>query len=257
MASGQSAGLVDGDHSAFLKHLQGVALAEQDAHLGRPTGPNHDRGRRGQAHCTGAGDDQHGHACHQGEAKGGVRAKGKPNGNCQNGNDYHRWNEPLGDPVDHALNGQLGALSLLDHLNDLRQHRIAADFLCPEGQRPGAIDSCPDNFRTFSLFNRHRFPGDHALINIGRAGQHDPVDGNLFARTHMNDIAHNDILDGAFNDRAIPFHPCGFGLQADELANGLTGAALRARLQQTTQKDQHDNDGSCLVIDIGGAFGQS
>ena len=67
LALGQRAGLVEGDDPGVAQLLQRFALAEQHAQFGGAAGADHDRGRRGQAHGTGAGDDQHRHGIDQAE----------------------------------------------------------------------------------------------------------------------------------------------------------------------------------------------
>ncbi len=46
--------------SSLWARLERLGRADQDAVLGALAGADHDRGRRGQAHGAGAGDDQHG-----------------------------------------------------------------------------------------------------------------------------------------------------------------------------------------------------
>ena len=49
---------------------------------------------------------------------------------------------------------------------------------------------------------------------------------------------------------AIPHHPGGLRLQADECADGLGGASLGDGFQQPSQHDQSDDDAHGLVVDL-------
>jgi hypothetical protein len=74
-AKSQRSGLVEGDHLSVAQALERVALAEQHAHFGRPAGADHDRGRGGQPHGAGTGDDQHGDRIDQREVSAGAGPK--------------------------------------------------------------------------------------------------------------------------------------------------------------------------------------
>src|SRR3546814_6155794 len=73
---------------------------------------------------------------------------------------------------------------------------------------------------------------------------------DLVARADDDDIADGHRLERQLDERTIPEHPCGLGLQADEALDGLAGAALGARLQQAAHPDQRPEDRGSLVIDV-------
>ena len=60
LAPRQRPGLVEDDRRHPVGVLERLAAADEDPGLGAPPGPDHDRGRRGEAHRAGAGDDDHG-----------------------------------------------------------------------------------------------------------------------------------------------------------------------------------------------------
>ncbi len=134
----------------------------------------------------------------------------------------------MGDPVDHALNGQLGTLRLFHHPDDLRQHGIAADLLGAKRQRPGAVHSGPDHLDPFGFLHRDRFACDHAFVDIGRSGQDGSIHGNLFTGPDMNNVARGNVLDRALDNLATALDPCRFGLKPDQFAYGFAGAAFGA-----------------------------
>src|SRR3546814_11558688 len=70
------------------------------------------------------------------------------------------------------------------------------------------------------------------------------------------DMADGHRLERQLDERAIPEHPCGLGLQADEALDGLAGAALGARLQQAAHRDQRHADLGSPVIDVVRSAGQ-
>ena len=75
LALGQRAGLVEHDRPDRAEPLERLGVAEQDAGLGALAGPDHDRGRRGQAEGAGAGDDQDGDRVEQRQVEGRRRAE--------------------------------------------------------------------------------------------------------------------------------------------------------------------------------------
>src|SRR3546814_1731240 len=73
--------------------------------------------------------------------------------------------------------------------------------------------------------------GNHRLVDEGGALGDLTVHRDLVARADDDDIADGHRLERQLDERTIPEHPCGLGLQADEALDGLAGAALGARLQ--------------------------
>ena len=83
LALGQGTGLVERDHLDALQGLQGLALAEEHAHLGTTPGADHDRRWRGQTHGAGAGNDEDGDGVDQAEGQGRIRPEDQPDGEGQ------------------------------------------------------------------------------------------------------------------------------------------------------------------------------
>ena len=69
------AGLVDDQRVDPLEDLERLGILHEDASAGAPARAHHDRHRRGQAQCAGAGDDQHRHRVDQGMGHRGCGPK--------------------------------------------------------------------------------------------------------------------------------------------------------------------------------------
>ena len=124
---GQGAGLVDDQHVDLREALQRLGVADQHAGMGAAPRGHHDRHRRGQAQCTGAGNDQHGYSGNKRIGKNGLRPEDHPKDEGENGRSDDRGHKVVGDTIRHRLNRGPRPLSLGDHGHDARQGRVRAD----------------------------------------------------------------------------------------------------------------------------------
>ena len=83
-----------------------------------------------------------------------LRTEHEPDKEGERGNDHHGRHEPGGHLVDHRLDRQLRALRLLDHADDLRQHRVRPDLGRAEGEGARLVDRAADDFGARALGNR-------------------------------------------------------------------------------------------------------
>ena len=119
------------------RRLQRLALAEQNAELGRASRAGHDgRGRR-EAHGAGAGDDEHGDRVDQRVGETRLRTDQHPDDEGERGDGEDGRDEDGGDAVDQRLDRQLRALRLLDHADDAGERRVGADARGAEGEGAG------------------------------------------------------------------------------------------------------------------------
>ncbi len=183
-ALGQGAGLVEGDHAHVTQRLQGLAFTKQHPQLGRTPRTDHDRGGRGQPHRTRAGNDEYRHRIDQSKGQRRRRPEDQPDQKGQRGRRHHGRDKPHGDLVHQRLDRQLGTLGLFDQADDLRQHCVGPDPGHAKTECPGLVDRAANHFSASSFMHRHRFPADHALVDIGGTFDNLAVEGNFLARTH-------------------------------------------------------------------------
>ena len=69
--------------------------------------------------------------------------------------------------------------------------------------------------------HRHRFPADHALVDIGGTFDNLTVEGNFLARTHQHHIPGCHLIEGQFKGFTVALYACGFGLQPDQTFDRL------------------------------------
>ncbi len=124
---GEGAGLVDHQRIDLFHALQRFCIFDQHASLRAAAYAHHDRHRRGEPECAGAGDDEYTDRRHQPVSEARFRPEGRPGGKGQKRNSNNGWHEPGGDLVGQPLDGRAAALRLRNHLHDLRQQRVAAD----------------------------------------------------------------------------------------------------------------------------------
>jgi hypothetical protein len=106
--------------------------------VGAAADADHDRHGRREAEGAGAGDDQHRDGRHEGVGERGSGSEQRPGGEGDERNRHDHRHEPAGDLVGEALDRRTAPLRLGDHLDDLREHRVAADLLGRHHETAGA-----------------------------------------------------------------------------------------------------------------------
>ena len=200
-------------------------------------------------------------------------ADDEPEDKCQQADSHHGGNEDEGDAVDDALHGSLGALSLLHHADDVGQHGLLAYLggAETEGRSLKGDGACEDAVAG-ALGYGGGFAGNHGFVDVsgktayhsggggggcrggaGRCGgdaDDDAVDGNLFARAHLDGVAGLQGGYGHVGDGAVLYQVGGLGLQAHEGADGRGRAMLGALLQEAAGKHEGDNHHRGVVIGV-------
>src|SRR5690606_17918914 len=193
-------------------------------------------------HGTGAGDDQRGHGIDEAEGGGRFRSPDGPDRESGNGQGDDGRHEPHRDAVDHALDRQLAALGFLDHADDLRQHRVAADLGGAEAEAAGRVERAADDRGADRLGDGQGFARNHRFIDMAGAFGDFAIHGDLLAGTDQDDIAGDDLFDGQFHGLAVALHAGGLGLLAHQPLDGLAGAALGQSFEPASDQDQRDDD---------------
>lgn len=97
---------------------------------------DHDGRRSSQSQCTRTGDNQYGHSCQDSVRQASRRIENQPQDEREQGDADDRGDEYAGDFVRQLLHGSLAALRLLDHADNLSQHRRGSDLLRPKWKLP-------------------------------------------------------------------------------------------------------------------------
>ena len=231
--------------------LERLAAPDEDARLGALARPDHDRGRRGEAHRARAGDDHDADEGREREGEPRLRPEDEPDDEGRRGDQEHGRDEDLADPVGHALDRGLGALGALDELDDPSQGRVAPDARRTHHERARRVDGGADDLVAGALRGGDRLAGEHRLVDRGHALDHDAVDRHLVAGTDAQQVAGDDereldvLLEVAANAAG------GRRLQADEAADRPGRAALGAGLEPLPEQDQAQDDRRRVEVGLG------
>ena len=188
-AEGEGAGLVE-DHGVDAPGgLERLAAAHEDPRLGPLPRPDHDRGRRGEAHGARAGDDHDPDEGREGEREARLRADQHPGDERQRRDHEDQRHEHLAHPVGEPLDRRLGALGALDQLDDPREGGLATHVRRAHHERARGVDRGADDLVAGRLGDRDRLAGEHGLVDGRGALDHDAVDRHLVARPDPQQVA--------------------------------------------------------------------
>ena len=250
-AFGQRARLVEHDRIDPACGFEALGVSDEDAVPGSLADPHHDGGRRGQPQCAGAGDDEHRNECQKAVRQTLRAAEEHPRPEREQGHGDDRGHENAGDPVDELLHGGLAALRLLHHADDLREHRVAPDFLGPEAECAPLVDGAGEDGGARLFGHGKRLAAEHALVHVGRTVDDGAVHGDALARADGDQVVGTDCLDGHGPLAAGRAERNRAGPEAHQFADGRRGVALGPLLQQTPHEDEGHDDGRSLEIDVG------
>ena len=233
LAFGERAGLVDHQRVDLFHALERLGVLDQHAQLRAAADADHDRHRRGQTERAGAGDDQHAHRGHQPEGEARLRPERRPGREGDERHRDHRRHEPCGDAIGQPLDRRAAPLRGRHHLHDLRQQRVAADFVGAHHEAAAAIDGAADHARIFFLGHRHGFAGHHGFVERGMAVEHRAVDRHLVAGPHTQSVADRDGVERDFLVAAVVLDAArGLGREIEQ-ARIAPEVAARARSSST------------------------
>jgi hypothetical protein len=203
--------------------LQHLGPADEDAELGAPAGPGHDRGRGGQAERARAGHDEHGHGGR--DRLAGVVAGDQPAGQGDGGDAQDHRHEHACDPVGQALHRGLGALGGLDQPHDLGQGGVGPDPGRPHHQPALQVDGGPGDVVARADLDRDRLAGQQRPVDRGAALLHHPVGGQLLAGPDHEPVADRHRLGRDRDLGPVAQHHGRARAQLQQAAQGLPGAA--------------------------------
>ena len=164
-ASGDRTCFVKYDSIDFATRLQRFSGTNQHAHLRGATGRNRYGKRCGKTQCARACDQKHRNRRHQRMHHARFRPERKPQCARPYGDQHHNRHENTGNLIRHALYRSFGTLRGLHQSNDLREHRVFADFCGTIPQRSGTVDRGTGHTAASLLQHRHGLAGDHGFVD--------------------------------------------------------------------------------------------
>ena len=256
LAFGQRAGLVDDQRVDLLEPLERLRVLDEHARSRAPPDADHDRHRRREAERARAGDDQHRHR--RDEAIGHARL-GPPDRPGDEGGDGCRndqGHEPAGDLIGEALDGRAAALSLRNHLHDLRQHRVAAYSVGAHHEGAALVHRAANHPVAGALADWHRLPGQHGFIDRAPPLDDLAIHRDLLTRPHPQPIAGLHVIESDLFVRAVrPDAPRGLGRKIDERADRAAGLLARPEFEHLSKQDKGRDDRRRFEIDRDRAVG--
>ena len=172
----------------------------------------------------------------------------KPDGERRGGEDEDHGHEDAGDLVGEALDRWLGALRLLDHADDLAQHRIGTDAGGPQGEGADLVDGAADDLVTGLFFHRCRLAGNHRFIDVAGTFRHHPVHGDALSGADKDQVPGYHFLDGDFHFFAVTDNAGGLGLDPHQFPDRFRRAVLGDGFQITAEQNQRDDDAGGLKV---------
>ena len=254
-ALGEGAGLVQHDGVELAGALQGLAVADQDAHLRRAAHADHDGDRRGQPQGAGTGDHQHRHGHHHRVADLRRRAEPIPDDEGDDRDADHDRHEHRRDLVHQAADRGLAGLGLTHRFDDMRQGGVAADARGAHQKAALGVEGAAENGVALALEHRHGFAGEHGFIDMGLAVEHLAIDRDAVTGTHLDGLVQADLGHRHLHLLAIADDQGGARLQADQALDRQRGLAPGLALEGRAQRDQGDDDHRRIEIGMPGLGG--
>ena len=254
LALGQRAGLVDDQRVDLLQPLQRFGVLDQHARLRAAADADHDRHRRRQPEGARAGDDQHRHRGHKSVGEARLGAERRPGGEGENGDGDDQRHEPARHLIGEPLDRRPAALRLGHHLDDLRQHGVAADAIGAHHEGAGLIDRPADDAVADRLGDRHRFARHHRFVDRAAAFEDFAVDRDFVARAHAQAVADRDALERDVLVVSVRADAAsGLGREIEQRANRAAGPFARSEFEDLPEQHQRGDGRRRFEIDRDGA----
>ena len=240
-AQGQRPGLVEDDRIDAMGDLECLPAADEDAALGAPAGPNHDRGGRGQTHGARTGDHEHRDRRHQAMRQARFGPHRQPGQQGQGRHEEHDRHEHLGDAVGQPRDGRLRPLRTLDEGHDPGERGIAPDARRTHHEGPGRIHRRADDLVAGTLDGRQRFAGEERLVDRGGSFDQHAVDRDLVARPDPQQVADRDEVERDLGLLVAHHAPRRRGAERREPPDRPGGSRLGPLLEVAAQQDEPDD----------------
>ena len=248
-AFGQRAGLIHDQRVHLFHPLDRRGVLDQHAGLRAATDADHDRHRRRESERAGTGDDQHGDGIHDRVREARLRSEPDPGDEGQHRDAEDGRHKPARHFVGEALDRRAAALRLRDHLDDLREHRVAPDALGAHEKAAGAIHRAAGDFVAGRLLDRHRLAGEHRFIDV-RLPLDDPaIDRHFLAGAHAQLIAALHFIERHFAFFAVANDDARSAARDRASADRAAGAAAGAQFEHLSEQDEHGDHRRRFEVD--------
>ena len=248
LTAGDGAGLVQRHDLGAAGSFQRSGSLEQDAVFGAHAVAHHDGHRRGKAQSTGAADDQHRDAAGQRIAQ--LTAQKQPDHGGDHCNADDRRHKEAGHGVGYLGDGSLGGGGIAHHPDDLGQGGVLTHTGGFAPQKAGLVGRGSAHLVPGGLVHRDALAGQGAFVHGAAAFQHDAVHRDVLTGAHHKDVALLYLLDGYGHLGTIPQQGGRFGGQLHQALQCIGGLALGAGLQHLAHRDQGQDHGRRLKVEL-------
>ena len=173
--NGERARFVDDDRPNLMQVLQRRRVLYENLLLRSLADAHHERRRRSQSHCAGAGYDEHSHSRENSVRQCGVASYSPPHAEREQRDGSHRRHEHPSGSVYDALHGRLAALRLLNHAYDVRKSCVLANLTRTHTQFALTGYGSGEHGVACFLHSRCRFAAYHSLVYIRRISSHETL----------------------------------------------------------------------------------
>ena len=145
------------------------------------------------------------------------------------------------------LGGRLGVLRFLNQLYDLRECRFSTDLGRFVLEGATFVDGRADHRIAGLLVDRHRFTGEHRLVN-GRLALGDAsIDRDLVTGTDHDRVAGDDFGGRNLDLLAITHDVGRGGRQIHEGSDGFRGSGASPHLEPMSEQDENQQECRCFI----------
>ena len=148
------------------------------------------------------------------------------------------------------MNRKLCSLRSNNHCNDPSQNRICAHFCRLIGQGSVLVHSAAQNQIARGFGHGNGFARQHRFVDIALPILHDAIDRNFFASANLDHVVASDFRDWNVDIDPVAQNPSCLWCQTHKLFDGFAGLAFGARFKIATNKDQCNDNGGSLKINM-------
>src|SRR5215467_2032827 len=228
--------------------LQRFAVLDKNAAASADAGADHDGRWRRKPERARTGNEEHrycGHKALRKIARVEVPADGSEQRYPEH--DRHKNSRHL---IRELLNGRLVSLRLRNQTNDLSKDRVSADFGRPHLKGAADVDRCAEHLVIRFLRHRHAFARQHRFIEARRTGDHNAVNGDLFSRPNLQNIADTHLIDRDVRFLSFSNYTRCLGAEFHQLRDRLAGLATAASLEITAKQYERCDDNAGLEVEM-------
>ncbi len=156
----------------------------------------------------------------------------------------HDGDEDGAGTVGEALHGGAGALRLIDHAGDLRQHCCFAERLRTADDCAIVVERAGQDAAAGLALERRGFAGEHGFVDRGAAFDDGCVDGEALPGKDNDTVAGSHLVEGHDGLDAVDDAARSDGTQARKRVergeSAMFGAAFKTFAQEQKAENQQD-----------------